>query len=192
VSRLSLVFRSQRSALSLGNVGFATTTDVQRQLHPPDKQDVAARLLLELRRLALTDTESTHSVVSRGPEVLAHTTLANGSMLLKMSNTSLYVSAGILTGCTVIALPHFLIVFSFRVSIGYEVCAESLKFKRCRQQLLDLRNQLTTIYFIWMRFMVTGMHTTAGRPPAKPILCRLLPCELQCSLRACWCPKRDF
>ena len=96
------MFRSQRSALSLGNVGFATTTDVQRQLHPPDKQDVAARLLLELRRLALTDTESTHSVVSRGPEVLAHTTLANGSMLLKMSNTSVYVSAGILTGCTVI------------------------------------------------------------------------------------------
>jgi hypothetical protein len=37
-------------ALALGGVGFATTTDIQRELHPPDKQDVAARLLLELRR----------------------------------------------------------------------------------------------------------------------------------------------
>lgn len=101
--------------MSLGNVGFATTTDVQRELHPPDKQDVAARLLLELRRLALTDTESANNVVSRGPEILAHTTLANGSMLVKMSNTSLHVSAGILTGCTVTALPHLFIIVTTRV-----------------------------------------------------------------------------
>ena len=37
---------AQRSALALPWTGFATTTDIQRALHPPDKQDVAARLLL--------------------------------------------------------------------------------------------------------------------------------------------------
>ena len=91
----------QRSALSLGGVGFATTTDVQRQLHPPDKQDVAARLLLELRRLALPENEPVHSIVSRGPELLSSALLSNGSIVLRMSNDSLSVSAGILTGCTV-------------------------------------------------------------------------------------------
>jgi sialate O-acetylesterase len=34
---------AQRSALALPKTGFATTTDIQRALHPPDKQDVAAR-----------------------------------------------------------------------------------------------------------------------------------------------------
>jgi hypothetical protein len=85
---------AQRAALRLGGVGFATTTDVQRELHPPDKQDVAARLLLELRRVAYAEP-----VVSRGPELLSHKTLANGSVTLQLSNSTLYVSAGILTGC---------------------------------------------------------------------------------------------
>lgn len=113
---------AQRAALSLGNVGFATTTDiqvsivelshhkqrfqpvaerfflcvlVQRELHPPDKQDVAARLMLEMRRVALHE----RNVISRGPEVIAQTVLKNGSVLVRMSNLSLTVSAGILTGC---------------------------------------------------------------------------------------------
>ena len=63
-------WQAQRAALALGGVGFATTTDVQRALHPPDKQDVAARLLLEVRRLAFGE-----SVVARGPELLGHSTL---------------------------------------------------------------------------------------------------------------------
>jgi hypothetical protein len=29
---------AQRSALTLPKTGFATTTDIQRALHPPDKQ----------------------------------------------------------------------------------------------------------------------------------------------------------
>ena len=39
---------AQRSALALPQVGFVTTTDIERNLHPPDKQDVAHRLVLEL------------------------------------------------------------------------------------------------------------------------------------------------
>ena len=88
-------WNAQRSALALGNVGFATTTDVQRALHPPDKQDVAARLLLELRRIAFKEPD----VVSRGPELVGHSTLANGSVVVQLSNSSLHVAAGILTGC---------------------------------------------------------------------------------------------
>jgi hypothetical protein len=43
----------QRAALKLPAVGFATTTDVDKSaLHPPDKQDIAPRLALEVRRLA--------------------------------------------------------------------------------------------------------------------------------------------
>ncbi len=68
---------------------------LQRELHPPDKQDVAARLMLEMRRLAFHE----QNVISRGPEVVAQTVLKNGSLLIRMSNSSLTVSAGILTGC---------------------------------------------------------------------------------------------
>jgi sialate O-acetylesterase len=63
-------WEAQRAAVvrHSSTVGFATTTDIQRALHPPDKQDVTARLLLELRRVAYGD----RSVVSRGPTVLSH------------------------------------------------------------------------------------------------------------------------
>eukprot|EP00036_Acanthoecidae_sp_10tr_P013724 CAMPEP_0206288726 /NCGR_PEP_ID=MMETSP0106_2-20121207/1760_1 /ASSEMBLY_ACC=CAM_ASM_000206 /TAXON_ID=81532 /ORGANISM="Acanthoeca-like sp., Strain 10tr" /LENGTH=598 /DNA_ID=CAMNT_0053719279 /DNA_START=1 /DNA_END=1797 /DNA_ORIENTATION=+ len=56
---------AQRQALTLPATGFATTTDVERALHPPDKQDVARRLLLEIRRVAYGE-----AVVSRGPELI--------------------------------------------------------------------------------------------------------------------------
>ena len=56
----------QRNATSLANVGFAVTTDIQRALHPPDKQDVASRLVLEVRRIAYND-----SAIPTRPEVLA-------------------------------------------------------------------------------------------------------------------------
>merc|ERR1712232_1061345 len=56
---------AQRAAVALPNVGFAVTTDIQRALHPPDKQDVASRLALEIRRIVYGD-----DVVSRGPELL--------------------------------------------------------------------------------------------------------------------------
>jgi hypothetical protein len=56
----------QRNATSLANVGFAVTTDIQRALHPPDKQDVASRLVLEVRRIAYSD-----SAIPIRPEVVA-------------------------------------------------------------------------------------------------------------------------
>ena len=69
--------------------GFATTTDIQRALHPPNKQAVADRLLLEVQRL-------TGSAVgaSRGPELLSKT-FEDGKLTLRFSNDSLHVNAGI-------------------------------------------------------------------------------------------------
>ena len=44
----------QRAAIALPKVGFATTTDVDKSaLHPPDKQDIAPRLALEVLRCAV-------------------------------------------------------------------------------------------------------------------------------------------
>ena len=90
---------AQRSALSLPATGFATTTDIQRALHPPNKQAVADRLLLEVQRL-------TGSAVgaSRGPELLSKT-FEDGKLTLRFSNDSLHVNAGIqvpppASGCT--------------------------------------------------------------------------------------------
>jgi hypothetical protein len=41
----------QRAAITLPKVGFATTTDVDKSaLHPPDKQDIAPRMALEVQR----------------------------------------------------------------------------------------------------------------------------------------------
>ena len=76
---------AQRSALKLGNVGFATTTDVERALHPPDKQDVAARLLLEIRRIVYGE-----DVTSRGPEVVS-SSYANNKLEITFSNATLEV-----------------------------------------------------------------------------------------------------
>merc|ERR1712039_869262 len=83
---------AQRSALSLPSVGFAVTTDIQRALHPPDKQDVAARLALEVKRVVYEE-----AVVSRGPEVVG-TSVADGVVSFSFSNTSLSSHAGILVG----------------------------------------------------------------------------------------------
>merc|ERR1711865_1363279 len=44
-------WKAQRSVLQLPATGFVTTTDIQRALHPPDKQDVAVRLMLEVDRI---------------------------------------------------------------------------------------------------------------------------------------------
>ena len=66
---------AQRAAVTkLPAVGFATTTDIERALHPPDKQDVAARLLLSVQRLAYG-----LPVVSRGPEVVSTTSGCEGT-----------------------------------------------------------------------------------------------------------------
>lgn len=73
-------------------VGFAVTTDIQRALHPPDKQDVADRITLELRRLAYGQ-----AIVSRGPEMLSSKRSVR-SVTLTFSNASLAVHAGILVG----------------------------------------------------------------------------------------------
>lgn len=41
----------QRAAITLPKVGFATTTDVDKSaLHPPDNQDIAPRMALEVQR----------------------------------------------------------------------------------------------------------------------------------------------
>jgi hypothetical protein len=95
---------AQRSALKLDNVGFATTTDIERALHPPDKQDVASRLLLEIRRVVYGE-----AVVSRGPEVLS-TKVADGHLAITFSNSSLAVHEVSVVSCTRIfvrAIVHF-------------------------------------------------------------------------------------
>ena len=46
----------QRNATRLPAVGFVTTADLQRGLHPPDKQDIASRLANEVRRVAYNDS----------------------------------------------------------------------------------------------------------------------------------------
>jgi len=83
---------AQRSALNLPSVGFAVTTDIQRALHPPDKQDVARRLFLEMWREVYG-----HNVISRGPE-LVNVHVAEGKITFKFSNTSLVTKAGIFIG----------------------------------------------------------------------------------------------
>ena len=82
-------------------VGFATTTDIQRAMHPPAKQPVANRLLLALRRLALAEP-----VTSRGPELLnvsvgavdAAAANTNVDLVATFSNRSLHVGAGTFVG----------------------------------------------------------------------------------------------
>jgi len=92
----------QRAALKLPAVGFATTTDIDKSaLHPPDKQDIAPRLALEVRRLAWGE-----NVVARGPELLSTTFDGGASELtVKLSNSSLVVTRGVVVppppeGCT--------------------------------------------------------------------------------------------
>ena len=79
---------AQRAAIALPAVGFAVTTDLQRALHPPDKQAVAERLLLSLRRVGYGE-----EVVSQGPELVS---VANGTDNVKLtfSNASLTVHHG--------------------------------------------------------------------------------------------------
>jgi len=91
---------AQRAALRLAATGYVVTTDIQRALHPPDKQEVAQRLLLEVQRVAYG-----MPVVSRGPELLSrHTTrgsLASKStleMTLTFSNASLTTHEGVFVG----------------------------------------------------------------------------------------------
>ena len=83
-------WQAQRAATALPAVGFATTTDVQRALHPPDKQDVADRLALEVRRLAYGE-----QVVSRGPELVSKT-VSGAQLTLTFSNATLEIHGGIL------------------------------------------------------------------------------------------------
>ena len=93
---------AQRAGSDLLAVGFATTTDIQRGTHPPDKQDVAVRLALEVRRVALGER-----IVSRGPELLSvgATRLGNNGatgLVLTFSNNSLVSAGGVLvnSSCT--------------------------------------------------------------------------------------------
>ena len=83
---------AQRQALTLPNVGFAVTTDIQRALHPTDKTPVAARLLLEMLRISYG-----RDVVSRGPELVSAVLPSNdrNTLLLTFSNTSSDMSAHI-------------------------------------------------------------------------------------------------
>jgi len=83
---------AQRAAAELPHVGFAVTTDIQRALHPPDKQDVADRLALEIRRMVYGE-----SVVSRGPELLSAESDGQ-TVVLTFSEASLTTHAGIFVG----------------------------------------------------------------------------------------------
>lgn len=83
---------AQRAATELPQVGYAVTTDVQRALHPPDKQDVADRLALEVRRMVYGE-----GIASRGPELLL--AKADGeTVVLTFSDSSLSTHAGIFVG----------------------------------------------------------------------------------------------
>ena len=91
-------WEAQRAAATtLAHVGYATTTDIQRGTHPSDKQDVAARMALEVRRLALGQ-----GIVSRGPELRSISTRQGNQLVLQFSNASLVSAAGILvnSSCT--------------------------------------------------------------------------------------------
>jgi len=83
---------AQRRALQLPNTGFAVTTDVQRTLHPPNKQEVATRLALEVRRVAYGE-----SVVSRGPELVSAESVGT-DIVFTFSNETLSTHAGIMVG----------------------------------------------------------------------------------------------
>lgn len=73
-------------------MGYAVTVDIQRTLHPPDKQDIADRLALEFRRIVYGE-----SVVSRGPELVS-TEYDGKTVVLTFSNASLTTHAGIFIG----------------------------------------------------------------------------------------------
>lgn len=83
---------AQRKALELPAVGFAVTTDLQRTLHPPDKQDVAERLALEIRRMVYGE-----DIVSRGPELVS-SKAAGDSVTFTFTNSSLATGAGLFVG----------------------------------------------------------------------------------------------
>ena len=96
-------YMAQRTALSLPQTGFVTTTDIQRALHPPNKQKVADRLILELQRL----TGIAPFTISRGPELMS-TSYAGGKLSIVFSNQSLSIRQGIQVpppadGCRLIA-----------------------------------------------------------------------------------------
>ena len=86
-------WKAQRSVLQLPATGFVTTTDIQRALHPPDKQDVAVRLMLEVDRIVYGQ-----NVVSRGPQLVAAKAVTTGSIKLTFSNASLVTRSGIFVG----------------------------------------------------------------------------------------------
>jgi sialate O-acetylesterase len=83
---------AQRSATKLPSVGYAVTTDVERALHPPDKQDVADRLSLEIRRMVYGE-----HVVSRGP-TLVSASAKGDAVAFTFSDRSLSSHAGIYVG----------------------------------------------------------------------------------------------
>lgn len=83
---------AQRAATELPQVGYAVTVDIQRTLHPPDKQDIADRLALEFRRIVYGE-----NVVSRGPELISAESDGK-TVVLTFSNASLSTHAGIFIG----------------------------------------------------------------------------------------------
>ncbi len=93
--QLQVVLRELQSNLRVAHCCLfscgSTTTDIQRALHPPDKQDVAARLTLAAQRIAYGQP-----VVSRGPELLGTTMSSTGKLVVTFSNATLSVHAGIL------------------------------------------------------------------------------------------------
>ena len=91
--RMKDFWLAQRSVLSLPATGFVTTTDIERNLHPPDKQDVARRLVLELRRVAYGE-----SITARGPELLSMARDGANNVVMRFSNQTLATHAGIYVG----------------------------------------------------------------------------------------------
>ncbi len=87
---------AQRAAMALDRVGFATTTDLQQLVHPPNKTAVGARLVRELRRVAFGAGAA--SAPARGPEVLAASRVDNDTIRVTLSNasSSLFVAEGFL------------------------------------------------------------------------------------------------
>merc|ERR1712046_391743 len=98
------------------------TTDIQRALHPPDKQDVAKRMLLEVQRMAYG-----MPVISRGPELVSHsvqqnTLLGSTELTLTFSNSTLVTHEGIFVGKTgVCTTPFQQQTGSSRVAVPYKI-----------------------------------------------------------------------
>ena len=68
---------AQRAAITLADVGFATTVDIEQGLHPPDKDAVAQRLVWEIQRIG--GLAGTAATAPSKPSILSITSVASSA-----------------------------------------------------------------------------------------------------------------